>query len=164
MGDLLNASKFKQGQLHLNKTKFKIVQIIEECSEHINLEGKYKVIVTGDKELEVNADMERVGQVISNFIGNAIKYAPTSRNITCHITELDDCVKIAVIDSGLGISADKVPHLFERFYRVDSSGSQYSGLGLGLYISSEIIKRHDGEIGVDSTEGEGSSFWFTLPN
>ncbi|HEY4195001.1 MAG TPA: HAMP domain-containing sensor histidine kinase, partial [Mucilaginibacter sp.] len=66
-------------------------------------------------------------------------------------------------DRGPGIAEDKLPHLFDRYYRADSEGAQYSGLGLGLYISAEIIRRHGGDIGVDSEPGNGSTFWFTLP-
>jgi len=71
--------------------------------------------------------------------------------------------RVSVTDKGPGIPPDKVPHLFERYYRVDSVGMQFSGLGLGLYISSEIIKRHGGHIGVESEPGKGSTFWFTVP-
>jgi signal transduction histidine kinase len=71
--------------------------------------------------------------------------------------------KISVSDKGPGIPSEKIPHLFDRYYRVDSGGFQFSGLGLGLYISSEIIKKHGGVIGVDSVVGQGSTFWFTLP-
>ena len=163
IGDLLNASKFNHGQLHLNKTDFRIANLIDECCEYINLEGKYVVSVTGPKDLLVNADIDRVGQVITNYISNAIKYAPLSTEILITIAELDDQVKVTVIDQGDGIAPEKMPHLFDRFYRADSSGSQYSGLGLGLYICAEIIKKHNGEIGVDSEIGTGSSFWFSLP-
>ncbi|HEY4197277.1 MAG TPA: ATP-binding protein, partial [Mucilaginibacter sp.] len=69
----------------------------------------------------------------------------------------------SVIDRGPGIAEDKLPHLFDRYYRADSEGDQYSGLGLGLYISAEIIRRHGGEIGVDSEPDKGSTFWFTVP-
>ncbi len=163
VGDLLNASKFNHGQLHLNKTNFQMAKMIEECCEHINLEGKYLVNIVGNKTLMVDADMDRIGQVITNFVSNAIKYAPASTEINISIEKIMNTVKVAVHDKGTGIVADKIPYLFDRFYRVDSSGSQYSGLGLGLYISAEIIKKHSGKIGVDSEIGKGSSFWFTLP-
>lgn len=161
--DLLNASKFNHGQLHLKKTLFNISELIEECSEPVRLEEKYSIEIIGESGLEIFADRDRIGQVISNFINNAIKYAPSSYNIEVNVERLEDEVKISIKDNGSGIAPDKIPHLFDRYYRADSSGSQYSGLGLGLYICAEIIKKHDGKIGVHSELGEGSSFWFTLP-
>jgi len=101
--------------------------------------------------------------VVTNFINNAIKYAPNSRLIEIKISATEQAAKVTVTDHGEGIAADKIPHIFDRYYRVDSSGSQYSGLGLGLYICAEIIKKHEGTIGVDSSSGRGSDFWFTLP-
>ena len=114
-------------------------------------------------ELQVYADAERVNQVVINFVNNAIKYAPESKEIKINIEKVTDMAKVSVSDKGPGISADKLTHLFDRYYRVDTSGVQYSGLGLGLYISAEIIKKHNGQIGVDSELGKGSTFWFTLP-
>ena len=98
-----------------------------------------------------------------NFVNNAIKYAPESKEIRVNIKKVNDLVKVSVTDEGPGITEDRVPHLFDRYYRVDSTGLKYSGLGLGLYISAEIIKKHKGEIGVYSEPGKGSTFWFTLP-
>jgi PAS domain S-box-containing protein len=161
--DLLNVSKLNQGQLHLNKTVFNIDQVIEDCCQHVRLEGTYSIITDGDKQLEAYGDAERIEQVMVNFINNAIKYAPDSKEIRIYIEQQDKMAKISVTDRGPGIPQEKVPHLFERYYRVDSQGMQFSGLGLGLYISSEIIKRHDGTIGVDTEEGKGSTFWFTIP-
>jgi signal transduction histidine kinase len=98
-----------------------------------------------------------------NLLNNAMKYAPQSKEIIIHIEKADEMARISVSDRGPGIEPVKVPHLFDRYFRVDSEGMQFSGLGLGLYISSEIIKRHDGQIGVDTEIGKGSTFWFTVP-
>jgi len=163
IADLLNASKMTQGQLHLNITDFNITQAVEECCAHIDRDGQYHLLIEGDAELNIHADSDRIQQVIVNFVNNAIKYAPNEKNIRIRATDEGDRIRIAVIDSGPGIDAEKSTHLFDRYYRVDSEGSQYSGLGLGLYISSEIVKKHKGEIGVTSKMGEGSQFWFTLP-
>jgi len=161
--DLLNTTRTNDGQLHLNYQEFSIAGMLEVCCSHIRMGGKHDLIVQGAKELMISADQERIDQVVVNFVNNAAKYAPDQREIYLIVEDLGDKAKISVKDSGRGIPADKVPHLFDRYYRADYSGAQYSGLGLGLYISSEIIKRHDGEIGVDSKLGKGSTFWFTLP-
>jgi signal transduction histidine kinase len=84
--------------------------------------------------------------------------------IRIRIDKDQDNLRVSVIDQGPGIPIEKQPHLFERYFRVDISGLQYAGLGLGLYISAEIIKKHEGKMGVSSQLGEGSNFWFTLPN
>jgi two-component system CheB/CheR fusion protein len=161
--DLLNASRFNQGHLHLNKKNFVLSKVIEDCCHHVRMGGIYNIITTGDMELEVFADGERIDQVMINFINNAIKYAPDVKNINVTIEKAGNMAKVSVTDGGPGIDSDKLPHLFERYFRVDTTGLQYSGLGLGLYICAEIIKKNDGEIGVNSVLGEGSTFWFTLP-
>ncbi len=161
--DLLNASKMNEGQLHLNKNLFNIVEAVNECCAHINREGIYKIQVEGNLSINIYGDADRIQQVIINFVNNAIKYAPDEKLISVKAVDQGDAVRISVIDSGPGIDHEKAAHLFDRYYRVDSKGSQYSGLGLGLYISAEIIKKHGGEIGVTSENGNGSEFWFTLP-
>jgi signal transduction histidine kinase len=93
-----------------------------------------------------------------------MKYAPESKEININIKKADDFVKVSVLDKGPGIPPAKRPHLFERYYQADGNENQYSGLGLGLYICAEIIKKHGGQIGVDSEMGQGSTFWFTLPS
>jgi signal transduction histidine kinase len=138
--------------------------MIEDCCHHVQLAGHYNIQLQGDFDLQVQADAARIDQVVINFVNNSIKYAPESKDIMILVEKPDDnTAKVTVKDTGPGISADKIEHLFDRYYRVDTSGIQFSGLGLGLYISAEIIKKHGGQIGVDSEEGKGSAFWFTLP-
>jgi len=161
--DLLNASRFNQGHLHVNKTKFVLAQVIDDCCQHVRMGGIYEIITTGDLQLEVMADSEKIDQVMVNFINNAIKYAPDVKEIKVHIVKENNMAKVLVSDEGPGIPSEKLTHLFDRYYRVDTSGVQYSGLGLGLYICAEIIKKNDGQIGVESQLGQGSTFWFTLP-
>ncbi|MBC7617252.1 MAG: PAS domain-containing sensor histidine kinase, partial [Pedobacter sp.] len=163
MEDLLNASKANEGQLHINKTLIKLSEVILECCPHVRTEGKYTIKTEGDMDLEVYADASRIDQIVVNFVNNAIKYAADSKDIYIYIEKENEMVKVSVTDKGPGIAQEKLIHLFDRYYRVDSSGIQYSGLGLGLYISAEIIKKHNGQIGVKSEVGKGSTFWFTLP-
>ncbi|MGB4398913.1 MAG: CheR family methyltransferase [Daejeonella sp.] len=163
ISDLLSVTQFNKGEVSLNKSLMMLSEIIEDCCAHIRAEGIYSIITKGDMNLRVRVDVQRIEQVIVNFVNNAIKYAPNSKEILITIEKIGDMAKVSVIDKGIGIPADKIPHLFDRYFRVDSSGSQYSGLGLGLYISGEIIKKHGGKIGVDSEVGKGSAFWFSIP-
>ncbi|WP_294333827.1 ATP-binding protein [uncultured Chryseobacterium sp.] len=161
--DLLNMSRLGQDQLMLEYKTFNLHDMLGKSCHHIRLEGKHQLILKGDESLEIHADEDRIEQVVINLVNNAVKYAKGSKEI--HIfTEVDpEFVKVSVRDFGQGISEAVIPHLFDRYYRAEHAGKSYSGLGLGLYICSEIIKKHSGKIGVNSKIGEGSTFWFTLP-
>jgi PAS domain S-box-containing protein len=159
--DLLNATKMKEGQLPLNKTRFKLSTLANECCEHVR--DTHYLNVTGELGLEVFADQHRIEQVIVNLVNNAVKYAPDSKRIDVHIESADQHALVTVRDHGEGIPKEKLEDLFDRFFRVDQQGKTYPGLGLGLYIAAEIIQRHGGKIGVESELGKGSSFWFTIP-
>lgn len=161
--NLLNVTHFNNGHLHLTKSWITLSELIENCCPEIWAEGIFTLKTEGIMDLKVYADGLRIEQVLVNFVTNALKYAPDSKNITITIEKVMDTAKVSVTDRGQGISAEKIPLLFDRYFRVDSTGTQYSGLGLGLYISSEIIEKHDGKIGADSEVGKGSTFWFTLP-
>lgn len=160
---LLNVSRISAGQLELTKSRFNVAEMINESCDYVRLAGDHEVKINGDKGLEVVADKQKIEQVLVNLINNAVKYAPCSKQIIIEFAQRKSTVKISVQDFGEGILSDKIPHLFERYYRVESSGVQYSGLGLGLYISAEIVERHGGKIGATSETGQGSTFWFTLP-
>ncbi|WP_316788716.1 PAS domain S-box protein [Pedobacter frigoris] len=161
--DLLNVSRMNQGQVGLNKKTFRLSEMLDDCCNHVRAGGDHELVFEGDRNLEVFADEQRIDQVVVNFVNNAVKYAPNSRKIYLVVEKLGNAARVSVKDNGPGIPKDKLPHLFDRYFRADVSGFQVSGLGLGLYISADIIERHDGKIGVDSEEGKGSTFWFTLP-
>jgi signal transduction histidine kinase len=105
----------------------------------------------------------RLEQVVINFITNAIKYAPGTNqvNVTTHIK--DEKLYLAVKDFGIGISKEQQDKIFDKFYRVEDNSNRFNGLGIGLYICSEIINRHGGTIGVNSMPDEGSEFYFIIP-
>ncbi|MEO6631688.1 MAG: PAS domain-containing sensor histidine kinase [Mucilaginibacter sp.] len=163
IADLLNVSRLREGQLSLNKATFDLAAVISETVAALTQEATLPIHFAGTEPVLVHADSMRIEQVLVNFITNAIKYAAGSRSIEVGIGNAGESVKVMVADQGPGIAADKLPFIFDRYYRVDDSGVQYSGLGLGLYICSEIIRRHGGTIGADSEPARGTTFWFTLP-
>jgi signal transduction histidine kinase len=119
-----------------------------------------------DANVFVFADVDRIEQVLTNFISNALKYSTPDKPVQIWLQKRGQDAYVAVHDEGPGIAKQEQANVFERFYRVKGievrSGSGV-GLGLGLYISKTIIDLHSGQIGVDSEEGKGSTFWFTLP-
>lgn len=161
--ELLNMRRMNEDQLKLDKTKFNLFEMLSRSCSHVRMEGKYQLIITGDRNVEVYADENRIDQVVINFVNNAVKYASDSNEIHINIETLNNEVKVSIKDFGEGIDGKILPQLFDRYFRADHSGKTYSGLGLGLYICAEIIKKHDGQIGAESTMGEGSTFWFILP-
>ena len=101
--------------------------------------------------------------MLNNFLSNAIKYSRKNKDVIVESSVVRKCLKIAVTDFGIGIKQEKLKNLFSRFYRVDDLSQEFTGLGLGLYISAEIIRMHKGKYGVESEVGKGSTFWFKVP-
>ena len=165
IGNLLDVTKINSGKLQFNDHEFdfnlmakELIEDIQRTTDNFTIIEKYNdnAIVYGDKE--------RIGQVISNLISNAIKYSPNKDKIIIHTFLKDNEITLCVQDFGIGIPQDKLEKVFEQFYRVRGDMLHtFPGLGLGLYISSEIIKRGSGRIWVNSIEGEGSTFCFALP-
>lgn len=161
--DLLNTGSIKEGQMLLRKNTFNILHLLENACSHVVFDQKFHVKINCESELSYYGDEHRIEQVLVNFLNNAVKYAPDSKEIKVSVTKKEHSIRFSVTDKGPGIESEKMTHVFERYYRVSHSTGSYSGLGLGLYICSEIIKRHDGQIGVLSNLGKGSTFWFDLP-
>ncbi len=162
--DLLDTGRIEQGQLKIEKETVVISGLFEDCCADLMDQTGREIIFTGDLSQRIEADSRQIGQVMVNFINNAVKYAPGPEPIIVNVGRPNDGeIKISVTDHGPGIAADQIKHLFKRYYRTDHQGRKFTGLGLGLYISAEIIKNHGGKIGVESDAGKGSEFWFTLP-
>jgi two-component system sensor histidine kinase/response regulator len=123
----------------------------------------FKIIKKGQANCAIFGDEMRIEQVIVNFLTNAMKYSPGTEEIFMTVDVKDDQLYVAVKDTGIGMLPEQLAYVFDKFYRVEETSQRFQGLGIGLYISSEIIKRHGGEIGVHSTYGKGSEFYFTIP-
>ncbi|MCD2422166.1 response regulator [Niabella pedocola] len=167
IADLLDISKIENGKLKMNKKPFDMEQLIANVVETVsntNHHSTLRVERAGVPMLkEIVGDVIRIEQVLINFFTNAIKYAPEADRIVLHTAINNDHVYIAVQDFGIGIPSHKKDQVFGKFYRVEESAMEYQGLGIGLYICAEIIKQHYGTYGVESTPGEGTTFYFTLP-
>lgn len=161
--DLLDSNRISQGHLHLRKTSFNFSDLVNNCCPDIRSAGQHEIVLSGAFDTEIEADEQQIDQVLVNLLNNAVKYAPESKFIHIVAEQLENEFKVSVKDTGPGIHPDQLERLFERYYRVDYSGFQFSGLGLGLYISAEIIKKHGGRMGVESIVGSGTTFWFIIP-
>lgn len=164
IADLLSVSRIRSGKLELNKRKININEIINNAIEGLQpTTTKHKIIFEDNGDGVVYADPERLEQVMTNLLSNAIKYSPNSDKIKIDINTDGKEKIISVQDFGVGIPKRSRTKIFKRFYRVHKTANEFSGMGIGLYVASEIIKRHKGKMWVESEEGEGSTFYFSLP-
>lgn len=165
IGDLLDVTKINSGRLQFNDRTFDFNALVAELVEDLQRTTQNHVLATTYSEpVEVFADEERIGQVVTNLITNAIKYSPDTGRIDISTSIVGNEVQLCVKDYGIGIAEENLDKVFEQFYRVTGDMQHtFPGLGLGLYISAEIIKRAGGHIWVDSVEGHGATFCFTLP-
>ncbi|MCX2452890.1 hybrid sensor histidine kinase/response regulator [Pedobacter sp. PLR] len=162
--DLLDISKIESGKLKFNKQPFVIDDLLDSVIEIIHQSNpEFKLVKTGSVSREICGDEMRIEQVVINFLTNAIKYSPGTSEVHIHVEERGKDVYVGVRDFGIGIDKELQKNVFEKFYRVEETAIHFQGLGIGLYISSEIIRRHGGEVGVKSIPGEGSEFYFSIP-
>jgi PAS domain S-box-containing protein len=165
IGDLLDVTKINSGKLQFNNREFDFNVLVNEIVEELQrTTSKHRLVENLSPPVFVFGDKERIGQVITNLITNAIKYSPNSDNIIVSTEIKNNEVVLCVQDFGIGIAEKDLEKVFEQFYRVSGYMQHtFPGLGLGLYISSEIIKREGGRIWVTSEQGKGSEFLFALP-
>lgn len=123
----------------------------------------HEIILESLTDIQYTGDQFRIELVLSNFISNAIKYSPEGGKILIKSWVEKNNIVVSVQDFGIGIAQENLDKLFDRYYRVDNTAMRFEGLGLGLFISSEILKRHKGSFWIESTEGKGSTFYFGLP-
>ena len=163
IAELYDATRVNSGILKLEMKSFNFQQMIEEAIETVqSLQPAYNIILKGDGDFEVNGDRYRLIQVVTNFLGNGIKYSDGSKNVVLSIEHDKKLVTVSVKDEGLGISPENLEHVFERFFRAEKTRN-IEGIGLGLYLCKQIVKAHHGTIWAESKEGKGSVFYFSIP-
>jgi PAS domain S-box-containing protein len=165
IAELLDVSKIEAGKLPLHYVRFDLCQLAADVVEMLlNSNDQFKIVLDcAENEVLITADSHRIEQVITNLLTNAIRYSGDSKQITVHLKADLDQVIMGVQDFGIGIPADKLNDIFTKFFRVGNHSAEISGLGIGLYLSQEIVDRHQGRFWVESELEKGSTFWFSLP-
>lgn len=166
VNNILELSKLESGNLDLKRSDFSLHEKIEDIMTRYTLvieqEG-YDIAFEPDEDRVINADPEKLDQVIYNFINNAINYSGDNKRIRVRQINKEHCTRIEVEDNGKGISKELLPKVFDRYYRGEKVKRDVVGTGLGLSICKEILKKHGFAFGVQSEEGNGSTFWFEIP-
>lgn len=166
ISDLLDMSRIESGRLELKKREFDMVKLAEIVVEKLRSQSARHTLVLSTQcdSAKVHADPDKIEQVLVNLLDNAIKYSPQGGEVRLEIGTHRHLVRCSVTDFGVGIPPEHLPHIFEKFHRVDNrSTREVYGTGLGLYVSKNIVEAHGGNIWVQSEPGKGSTFYFTLP-
>jgi PAS domain S-box-containing protein len=164
INDLLDVSKMQAGKMNYNFIEFDFSEIVEDAiTDAHNNYSSHSITLKGHPKLTVFGDKNRLEQVLSNLLSNAAKYSPDAQEIILSIAPSDDYLTVSIQDFGVGIPEEKARFIFNRFFRVEDTSYKFTGLGIGLFISQEIIQRHKGKIGFSSKAGEGSTFTFIIP-
>ena len=164
--ELLDVSRIETGRLEIRREPISWIEFVHDIvhHHHTSVSDRRFHLELPDVKATVTGDRDRLEQVIGNLLENAVKYSPDGSDITVTVVSRSDQVVTSVCDRGMGIPADELGQVFERFHRGRQvSSTNYGGLGLGLYITKQIIERHGGSIWVESTEGSGTTFSFALP-
>ena len=161
----LNVSRLESGKLFIEQNPFELNNLISEIIDEMRLSiSTHTLIFKPNGEINVDADREKIGSVLSNLLSNAVKYSPKGKAVSVQCAVGPELVTVSVRDEGIGINQQDMERLFDRYYRVQSSDTRHiSGFGVGLYLSAEIIQRHGGSIWAESEKDKGSTFYFTLP-
>lgn len=164
IANLLDISKINAGKMIYDKAEFEFDVALQEAVENFQLTTPdHHIILEQNAKVVYNGDRLRIEQVITNFLSNAVKYSPGKDKVIIRSQIHQDNIVVSVQDFGIGIEPQNLHNLFNRYYRVDNRSTQFQGLGLGLFIASDIIKRHNGSFWIESAPEEGSTFYFLLP-
>lgn len=165
VNELLDASKIQAGRLDYEAEPVDLAALVQEIVELLQpINPTHTLVVKETSQAWIMGDKDHLGQVVTNLITNAIKYSPQAKTVEISLTTEDTTVMLTVRDYGVGIPKAHQGSIFDRFYRAPGSqAKKISGLGLGLYISLDIVKRHGGEITVESEENQGTTFRVSLP-
>lgn len=164
INNLIDLEKMQSGKIEISPEVISLCELLSRCSSLVNQLAESRSIVIESPECDVPlyADEEKLTQLVINLLGNAVKFSPDNSKITIDVTTERSMVKVAITDQGPGIPEEECRKVFERYHQVAGEKAK-DGSGLGLAICKAIVKAHDGEIGVDSVVGKGSTFWFKLP-
>lgn len=164
ISDLLDISKIQAGKLELKLADFDMIGLLKEMIHNMQPTTEIKILLkNADDTLPAYGDRDRIGLVIINLLGNAVKYSPNSKEIKVNAFRSEDAIIVGIEDKGIGIPPDDLTNIFTRFYRVSGITSTFTGSGIGLYIASQIISRHGGKIWAVSQLKKGSTFYFSIP-
>ncbi|MDQ2720900.1 MAG: PAS domain-containing sensor histidine kinase [Bacteroidota bacterium] len=163
IAELYEATRVSSGNLRLEISTFNFEEMVKEAISTFEvLQPAYNIIVTGNGSVQISGDRYRLIQVITNYLSNGIKYSDGKKDVKLRIKHNENTVIVSVKDEGVGISKDQLPYIFERFFRVEKTRN-IEGIGLGLYLCRQIIHAHKGHVWVESDEGKGSTFYFSIP-
>ncbi len=163
ISDLLDVTKINLGKISYNFETFDFGKMLEESINSLQQTTKHTLVLTESCNTPYTGDRIRLEQVISNLITNAVKYSPEANRVVISCKCEHEGLVVGIQDFGIGIAPADINRLFDRYYRVDNTSMRFEGLGLGLYITSEILNRHNGSFWIESEVGKGSIFHFRLP-
>ena len=164
ISDLLDVSKINAGKLTYNESNFDFHEMVEESIKSMRHSTPiHQLLLEHSDSFEFAGDKYRIEQVIYNLVSNAIKYSPDADKVIIRSSLHNNNIFFSVTDFGIGIDAEDVEKIMDRYYRVDETSMRFQGLGLGLFISNEILKRHKGQLWIESIKGQGSTFYFQMP-
>jgi signal transduction histidine kinase len=166
--DVLDETRVREGRLSLQLNVCNLVSVVGQAvaeQQALNSERTIRLLPEASP-IPVLADDGRIGQVVTNFVSNALKFSRTDQPVDVYVQTADKGARVSVHDNGAGIPMEDQLHIWERFYqaeRVDVQSGSQVGFGIGLYVSRAIIDEHHGQVGIESAPGHGTTVWFTLP-